>query len=87
MFKLANSVRSTHDRDGAVVLDIKRGQIFNLNPVGSRILELLERGAMEPEIVNVISREFTAGEEVVANDVREFIDLLTQHEILCDQQF
>lgn len=87
MYKLANSIRSTHGRDGAIVLDVKQGQIFNLNPLGSRILELLEHGAMEPEIVNVISREFTTSEEVVASDVREFIDSLREHEILCDQQF
>ena len=84
MFKLADSIRSTHGQDGAIVLDVKKGQILNLNSVGSRILELLEYGAAESEIVNVISREFTTNKEVVANDVRDFINSLREHELLCD---
>lgn len=84
MFKVAESIRSTHGQDGAVVLDVKQGQIFNLNAVGSRILELLEHGAAEPEIVNVISREFTTNKDVVASDVRDFINSLREHELLCD---
>jgi len=84
MFKLADSIRSTHGQDGAIVLDVKQGQIFNLNPVGSRILELLEYGAAEPEIVKVISGEFTTNKDMVANDVRDFINSLREHELLCD---
>lgn len=84
MYKLANGIRSTHGQDGAIVLDITQGQIFNLNPVGSRILELLEHGATEPEIVSVVSREFRTSEDVVASDVCEFINSLREHEILSD---
>jgi len=87
MYKVANGIRSTHGKDGAIVLAIRQGQIFNLNPVGSRILELLERGTYEVEVVKIICREFTTGEEVVACDVREFINSLRSHKILCDQQF
>ena len=87
MHKLANGIRSTHGKDGAIVLAIRQGQIFNLNPVGSRILELLEQGAYEAQVVKIICREFTTGEDVVACDVREFINSLRSHEILCDQRF
>lgn len=87
MYKLANGIRSTHGKDGAIVLAIRQGQIFNLNPVGSRILELLEQGAYEAEIVKIICREFTTAEDVVAWDVKEFINSLTSHEVLCERQF
>lgn len=73
MHKLSTSVRSTHGQDGAVVLDIRQGQIFNLNSVGSRILELLENGIAEPEIADIISREFGASKETVIQDLQEFI--------------
>jgi len=82
---VSDGIRSTHGQDGAIVLDIHEGQMFNLNLVGSKILELLERGLSEPEIVNVISREFNTSREVVENDVREFIEslkkcrLVTEH--------
>ena len=44
MFRLSEQVRSTHNQDGAVVLDILHGQMFRLNLVGSRMLELLKGG-------------------------------------------
>ena len=67
------------------MLDVQHGQMFNLNPVGSRILELLETGSAESDIVNVISREFTTSREVVENDVREFIESLKKHKLVADR--
>jgi DNA-binding Lrp family transcriptional regulator len=59
--------------------------MFNLNCVGSRILELLESGSAEPDIVNVISREFNASPEAVENDVREFIESLRKHKLVSER--
>ena len=85
MYRISNGVRSTHGQDGAIVLDIEQGQIFNLNLVGSKILELLEAGSAESDIVNVISRDFNASREIVENDVREFIDSLKQHKLVAER--
>lgn len=85
MYRVSEGVRSTHGQDGAIVLDIQQGQMFNLNCVGSRILELLESGVAEPDIVKVISREFNANSEVVENDVREFIEALRKHKLVLDR--
>jgi hypothetical protein len=79
MYQVSEGVRSTHGQDGAIVLDVHQGQMFNLNRVGSRILELLESGSEESEIVNVISQEFNVGPEIVEIDVREFIEALRKH--------
>jgi hypothetical protein len=76
MHKVSDAVRSTHGQDGAIVLDVQQGQMFNLNLVGSRILELLERGSMESEIVDVISREFLVSRSDVETDLREFLATL-----------
>jgi DNA-binding Lrp family transcriptional regulator len=59
--------------------------MFNLNCVGSRILELLESGSAEPDVVNVISREFNASPEAVENDVREFIESLRKHKLVSER--
>ena len=67
------------------MLDIHQGQMFNLNPVGSRILELLESGLREPDIVDTISREFGASREIVENDVREFIGSLKEHKLVAER--
>jgi hypothetical protein len=85
MYRVSDGVRSTHGQDGAIVLDVQQGQMFNLNLVGSRILELLERGSAEPDIVNVISREFKASREDVESDVREFIEALQKHKLVADR--
>jgi len=85
MYRVSDGVRSTHGQDGAIVLDIQQGQMFNLNRVGSRILELLESGSAESDIVNVISQEFNGSREVVENDVREFIASLRKHKLVSER--
>jgi hypothetical protein len=84
MYKVSEGIRSTHGQDGAIVLDIRQGQMFNLNFVGSRILELLETGATESAIVDEISQKFGVSRDVAESDVREFIGSLKQHNLLED---
>lgn len=69
-------MRSTHNEDGAIVLDVRQGQMFNLNFVGSRILELLKSGSTESAIADEISREFDVSRDLAENDVREFLQTL-----------
>ena len=82
MYRVSENVRSTHGQDGAIVLDIRQGQMFNLNFVGSRILEVLKTGATESAIVDAISQKFQVNRDVAENDVREFIESLKQHHLL-----
>ena len=76
MYRISDTVRSTHNQDGAIVLDIRQGQMFNLNLVGSRILELLKSGSAESAIVDQVSREFGVSRKLAENDVREFLQSL-----------
>jgi len=85
MYRVSEGVRSTHGQDGAIVLDVQQGQMFNLNCVGSRILELLESGAEEPKIVDVISQEFNGKPELVGKDVHEFIEALRKHKLVSER--
>jgi len=82
MHKVADSVRSTHGQDGAIVLDIRQGQMFKLNLVGSRILELLESGSTEEQITDAISREFCVDIESVRKDIAEFLEELKTHKLV-----
>ncbi len=84
MYKVSEGIRSTHGQDGAIVLDIRQGQMFNLNFVGSRVLELLETGATESAIVDEISQKFEVSRDIAESDVREFIESLKQHHLLED---
>lgn len=82
MHQVSDAVRSTHCQDGAIVLDVRQGQMFSLNFVGSRILELLESGSSEEHISEIISQEFNADIETVRRDVTEFLQELKEHKLV-----
>jgi coenzyme PQQ synthesis protein D (PqqD) len=82
MFRISDQVRSTHNQDGAVVLDILHGEMFRLNLVGSRMLELLKQGHTETEIAEQVSQEFSVDREIVAADLHEFLAHLEKHRLL-----
>ena len=84
MYRVSDTVRSTHGQDGAIVLDIRQGQMFNLNFVGSRILQLIKEGFTEPAIVDEISREFYVSRDTAEKDAQEFIEALKKHELVQD---
>jgi Coenzyme PQQ synthesis protein D (PqqD) len=86
MYRVSDAVRSTHSQDGAIVLDVRQGQMFNLNFVGSRILELLKSGCTESGIVDEIVREFGVNREIAESDVQEFIQALRQHRLVQKQE-
>jgi len=86
MYRLSNTLRSTHNQDGAVVLDIRQGQIFSINFVGSRILELLKSGSPESVIVEEISREFGVRRDIAEKDVHEFLQNLKRCQLVAEQE-
>jgi hypothetical protein len=82
MPKISQSVRSTPTQDGRILLDVLRGQMFSLNVVGSKILELIEQGWDETRIAEEISRTYATTIEVARTDVHEFIEVLRKDSIL-----
>ena len=86
MYRVSGTVRSTHNQDGAIVLDVRQGQMFNLNFVGSRILELLKSGSAESAIVDEISREFGVSQDLAKKDVREFLLNLKKCQLIEEQK-
>jgi hypothetical protein len=86
MVTISRTVRRTETQDGAVLLDIERGQMFCLNSVGSKILELIASGCGEQEIAHRVSAEYGADIDIVRADVREFLEALTRHSILQPSQ-
>ena len=84
MYRVSNAIRSTHSQDGAIVLDVERGQMFRLNLVGSRILEILKVGCTESALVDQIIREFEVDRDTAEKDVRGFIGALKERHLLKD---
>jgi hypothetical protein len=82
MFRISDTIRRTQTVDGGILLDVHHGQMFCLNIVGSKILELMQRGYDESRIADEISRDYGVSREVVRADVLEFIETLHKHHVL-----
>jgi hypothetical protein len=82
MRAISSSIRRTQTPDGGVLLDIERGQIFCLNVIGSKILDLLEEGHNEGRIAEQVSAAYGTDIETVRMDVHDFLENLNQQHIL-----
>ena len=82
MFRIADSIRRTQTQDGGILLDIHHGQMFSLNLVGAKILELLDGGFDEAQIAVQVSHAYAMDLETVRVDVHEFLETLNKHHIL-----
>lgn len=82
MLRLSDTIRRTETPDGGILLDVHHGQMFCLNVVGAKILDLMQRDYDEARIADEISRQYGASREDVRADVIEFIETLRKHHIL-----
>ena len=82
MFRVSDTIRRTETADGGILLDVHHGQMFCLNVVGAKILELMQQGYDESRIADEISRDYGMNRDVVRTDVIEFIETLQKHHIL-----
>ena len=82
MLRISDAIRRTDTVDGGILLDVHHGQMFCLNVVGAKILELMQRGYDESRIADEISRHCGVSKDVVRADVIEFIETLQKHHIL-----
>jgi hypothetical protein len=74
--RITEGVRSTITPDGAILMDIKGGQMITLNPVGSIIWQGLAEGRSQEQIAIGLAAEFGVPAEQTLADVREFLEQL-----------
>lgn len=82
MFRVSEHVRKTSSEDGGIILDVRHGQMFGLNIVGSKIIELLERQHTPAQIAQEIASSFGVAADVAERDVREFLETLQKHHLI-----
>jgi hypothetical protein len=82
MLTLSQGARLSKSQDGGILLDLDHGVFFNLNPVGARIVELLQAACLRSSIVETVANEFHAPEEIVKNDVDIFLASLREQRLL-----
>jgi len=82
MLRISSAIRRTRTPDGTVLLDVEQGRMFSLNPVGSEILEMVERGLGEDEVACQVSSLYGQDLETVRADVHEFLGNLSEQQII-----
>jgi hypothetical protein len=76
------TIRRVANADGGVVLDVRRGTMFRVNPLGARVLDLLDEGNSPAQIAEKLSAEFAVALSEVQADVTEFVESLKAHGVL-----
>lgn len=85
--RTADSIRETINQDGAVLLDIKQGICFSMNPVGARIWQMLKKECSLDQIAESLKSEFSVPRSQIEPDISEFIEsLVTRKLIQCGNQ-
>lgn len=80
--QISETVRTAANQDGAVLMDISQGQMFSINPIGSRIWQELHDGRSPEEIAEAIVTDFGISQEQALNDVNEFVQQLDGQELI-----
>jgi hypothetical protein len=74
-------VRETHNQDGAVLLDPRRGKLFPLNPVAALIWKQVGEGFTPEQIANNVAIACSISVEVANGDVSEFLQLVVAEQL------
>lgn len=70
--------------DETVILHLKSGTYFGLDPMGTRIWAMLKQGLTASDICAALVEEFDVGLELIEGDVRRFFTELKANDILID---
>lgn len=76
MIRLSDSILLSRVDDEAVLLDADSSTYYGLNPVGSRMLQLLSENADQETVIRLVAEEFDAAEERVRQDLSALVKTL-----------
>jgi hypothetical protein len=68
--------------DSAVVLDLASSSYFQANPAGRLLLAMLVDGSSGSAMIDALCAEFGISRETAAEDVRDFLTHLDDHNLL-----
>ena len=74
-----NDMLSAEIGGEAIMMSIEKGAYFGLNPIATRIWDLIDQPKSIAELIMVISAEYEVSEEQCSADVQEFVaDMLAR---------
>ena len=87
MYRVSDTVRSTHGQDGAylaitqdgaVVVDFDKDRLFKLNAVAAQMWALLNAGMSVTQIAEKIAHDYGVDQSRVDQDLRRLIDRISE---------
>jgi hypothetical protein len=81
-FRVNPTVVATPMPDGAVLIDSATGECFELNRIGARVWERLQRGEDLVAIVDALASEYALERSRVSTDVANLVENLARHGIV-----
>lgn len=81
-FRIMDKVVATEQADATILLDLRNGRYYTLNPVGGRIWSLISSGASMDQVLARVKEEFDAPDEQLTNDVEEFVASLLSGKLI-----
>src|SRR5882724_3957516 len=85
MWLVSPDVRCTYSEDGAVLLDIRKGLCYSLNPVAARVWSTVEAnpsGIDLHALVDVMETHYKIPREQLERDATEYLSKLEQMELV-----
>ena len=68
--------------DGVVILNLRAGSYFGLNPVATEIWNMLAEPCRVGEILNALAEGHDVDEETLAREVTPFLQTLVEHRLV-----
>jgi hypothetical protein len=82
--KASTVVRAVPASNGKTRLEVAGISSFELNPVATTIWAKLAEGLSTQEIIDHLVRKFGVPEERISSDVVNFIEVLKENLLICD---
>ena len=68
--------------DEVVMMSVESGEYYGLNPVASRIWELLEKPHTLANLIDILTNEFDIDEQACRRDVETFLKQMTEKNLI-----
>ena len=75
----------SHIDDEVVMMSVETGEYYGLNPVASRIWEILEKPYTFDQLIDMLLQEFDIDESKCRNDVTGFLNQLIEKLLVVDK--
>jgi len=82
MYRVPDTVLSTHNSDGGIIVDIQHDRLLRLNRTGSEIFQRVAAAQTQLQIVEALARDFHICRQSAQEDVANFLRSLEEQGLI-----